>query len=95
MTNIFNKVFYSKKPKTKTWVINGVETDPKQTDDDKDIKIKDAKIKLTLAKEQDNANIITTIEVNGQEYSFILYDEIIQYVSKIRGVKNDESNSIN
>ena len=87
MTNIFNLLFYNKKIKKKTWLINGVETDPTQNDKDDNIDIKDAKIYLTLSQEENDDNIVATIQVNGQEYSFILYDEIINYIKKIGGLK--------
>lgn len=87
MANIFNKLFYNKKIKRHTWEIKGVETDPTQNDEDDNVDIKDAKIYLTLSQEENDTNIITTIQVNGQEYSFLLYDEILDYIKKLGGFK--------
>lgn len=85
MVNLFNRIFYNKKINKKTWLINGVETDPTQTDKDDDIKISDTKITLTISKEVNSKDIITTIQVKDQEFSFILYDEVIKYINDLGG----------
>ena len=89
MANIFNKLFYNKDIKKKTWQINGVETDPKQNEYDDNIKVKDTKILLTISQEKNNPSIIATIQVKGQEYSFIVYDEILDFIKRIGGFNND------
>lgn len=89
MTNIFNQIFYNKELKTKSWLIKGVETNPKQKRKDDNIDIKDTNIKLTLSQERDDTNIVATIQVSDHEYSFILYDEIVDYIKRLGGVIND------
>lgn len=84
MSRLFNKIFYNKDITKKAWTIKGVQTDPKQKETDTDIMVKDANLKLILTKEKGVNGIITTIQVNDQEYSFMLYDEIIDYINKIK-----------
>ena len=84
MTNIFNKIFYNMELKKKTWRINGVETDPKQNDEDDNIKIDDKQIDLSIVQEKGTNEIIFTINVDNKEYSFLMYDEIIDFINKLR-----------
>ena len=85
MVNIINKLFYNKEIKKKTWNIKGVETDPKQNEEDDNIKIENTDIKLTLSQEKGNKSIVATIQVKNSEYSFILYDEILDYIRRVGG----------
>ncbi len=81
--NIFNRVFYNKKLNQKTWRINGVETDPTQNDDDDNLTINDKDIDLTISQEQGIKGILLTLKVDNKEYSFMLYDEIINFINKL------------
>lgn len=87
MTNIFNKVFFNKDLNKKAWKIKGVQTDPTQNEQDDNIDIKDADINLIITKEKGLNDIMATIQVNGQEYSFIVYDEIIKHINKLHDPK--------
>lgn len=84
MANLFNKIFYNKELNKKGWKIKGVQTDPTQNNNDDNIDIEDVDLKLILTKEKDTKEIVTTIQVKGQEYSFIMYDEIIEYINKLK-----------
>jgi hypothetical protein len=91
MTNIFNKLFYNKDLNKKAWTIKGVETDPTQNEEDDDIKIKDTDINLIITKEKGLNDIMATIQVNGQEYSFIIYDEVIKHINKLHNQKQEDT----
>lgn len=86
---LFNKMFTNLKITKKKFKIKAVETNPNQKETAKDIDIKDIDILLTLSQEHQDTNIIATIQANDKEYSFILYDEIIDYINKIKGGKNN------
>lgn len=79
---LFNKVFYNKNLTTKKWRINGVETDPTQKDDE-NITLNDKTIDLTLSKEKGYKDIVLTLVIDNKEYSFMLYDEIIDFINKL------------
>lgn len=82
--NLFNKVFYNKQLHKKAWHITGVETDPSQTDSDDNITINDKMINLTITQEKGTSEIIATINVDDKEYSFLMYDEIINFINKLK-----------
>lgn len=82
--NIFNKMFYNKKLLKKAWCIKGVETDPTQNNEDDNITINDKMINLTLTQEKGTSDIIATINVDNKEYSFLMYDEIIDFIIKLK-----------
>lgn len=87
MANIFNKIFYNKDLIKKAWRIEGSETDITQDHEDDNIKIDPLYLNLIITKEKDIDGIMATIQVKGQEYNFMLYDEIIDYINGIREVK--------
>lgn len=87
MSNLLNKLLFKRQVTKKGWIINGVETDPNQKENDTDIKVKDTEIKLMITKEQGFNDILTTIQVNGREYSFMLNDDIIKYINKLKDIK--------
>lgn len=82
--NIFNKIFYNKDFTSKKWHINGVETNPNQTEQDVNIDMQDKLINLTITKEKGTNEPIATINVDDKEYSFIMYDEIIDFINKLK-----------
>lgn len=82
--NIFNKIFYNKDISKKRWHITGVETNPNQTEQDDNIDIQDKLINLTISKEKGTQEVIATINVDDKEYSFIMYDEIIDFIKKLK-----------
>jgi hypothetical protein len=82
--NIFNKIFYNKKLNTRSWRIKGVETDPTQNDEDDNITINDKMIDLTISQEKGTSDIIATINVDNKEYSFLMYDEIINTINELK-----------
>lgn len=85
ITKLFNKVFYNKDLNKKSWRISGVETDPTQTDADNYDMI-DKNIDLTITKEKVTSEIIATFNVDNKEYSFILYDEVIDFINELKRV---------
>jgi len=87
LTNIFNRIFYNKQLNKKGWTIRGVKTDPTQNDEDDNIDIEDVDINLVITKEKGQKDLCATIQIDGNEYSFILYDEIINYINKLRESK--------
>lgn len=82
--NIFNKIFYNKQLNKKAWHIKGVETDPTQNDEDDNITINDKMINLTISQEKGTSEIMATINIDNKEYSFLMYDEIINFINELK-----------
>ena len=87
MSKLFNKLLFKRQVNKKGWIINAVETDPTQEENDTDISIKDTEVKIIIAKEQGFNDILTTLQVDGREFSFVLNDEIIKYINKLKDKK--------
>ena len=87
MSKLFNKLLFKRQVNKKGWIINAVETDPNQKENDTDISIKDTEVKIIIAKEQGFNDILTTLQVDGREFSFVLNDEIIKYINKLKEIK--------
>lgn len=87
MSKLFNKLLFKRQVNKKGWIINAVETDPNQKETDTDISIKDTEVKIIIAKEQGFNDILTTLQVDGREFSFVLNDEIIKYINKLKEIK--------
>ena len=86
MLNMFSKIPYLGNITEKSWKIRGVKTDPKKTEiDPNDISdLKDVDMKLVISKEKNSKPVLFTIIVEENEYNFMLYDEILEYIDKIR-----------
>ena len=89
MANFIQKAMYNGLLTKKGWNIKGVKTDPHKTKIDADnlSDIQDVNIKLALTKEKGFNDIMVTMIIEGNEYSFILYDEIINHINMIRNNK--------
>ena len=92
MSNIINKILYNKILTKKAWIINGIKTDPKKTEtDDEDLSdIENVEIKLIISKEKGFNDIMITISAEDNEYSFLLYDEVLNHIDILRNKKTME-----
>lgn len=82
--NVINKLFYNMQLNKKSWRIRGVETDPTQNDEDDNITLKDKDIDLTISQEKGTTEVILTFKIDDKEYNIILYDEVIDFINKLK-----------
>ena len=82
--NVINKLFYNMQLNKKSWRIRGVETDPTQNNEDDNITLKDKDIDLTISQEKGTSEVILTFKIDDKEYNILLYDEVIDFINKLK-----------